>query len=142
MQAAFRTVGTNGTTSVVQINGADYCLYPRKANLEVRFDIWYTESIAYPSPHVCYSAGHRNYREAHGSIPSLRYLNYVLDQTSIRSCSHIIWQSRAQRSARLCRELVRLVRGACSSIRGVGFHFSRSDWSIRWVPEGSGGDLV
>jgi hypothetical protein len=84
---SFRTVGTDGTTSVVQINGADYYLYPRKANLEVSFDIWYTGSIAYPSPHtgphVCYSAGRRNYREGHRSIPSLSYLNYVLDQTSI-----------------------------------------------------------
>jgi hypothetical protein len=47
----FRTVGTDATTSVVQINDVDYDLYPRKASLEARFDIWYTESIiAYPSP--------------------------------------------------------------------------------------------
>jgi hypothetical protein len=31
---------------------------------------------------------------------------------------------------------------SCSSMRGVSFHFARSDWSIRWVLEGSVGDLV
>jgi hypothetical protein len=31
---------------------------------------------------------------------------------------------------------------SCSSMRGVSIHFSGSDWPIRWVPDGSGDDLV